>query len=78
MAHTPNVVLGSNIRAEMARRGISQDALARALKRSQASISKRLRGEVSITIDDAAAIAAHLGIPLSALLDGVEITEAAS
>lgn len=70
-ALTPSQLLGRNVRAEMVRRGVSQDALARRLGKSQAAVSKRLRGESPISIDEAVTIARHLDVPLSALLDGV-------
>lgn len=75
---TASQVVGRNIRAEMVRRGISQEAIAKLLGLSQAAVSTRLRGETRITMDDAAAIAAHLKVPMAVLLDGIENLEAAS
>jgi transcriptional regulator with XRE-family HTH domain len=70
-------IVGRNIRAEMVRRGISQAAIAKLLDISQAAVSARLRGETRITMDDAATIAAHLKVPMSVLLDGVEAEDVA-
>lgn len=75
---TASKIVGRNIRAEMVRRGISQDAIANLLGLSQPAVSARLRGETRITMDDAATIAGHLRVPMSVLLDGVEPIEAAS
>lgn len=69
--HTPSQLLGRNVRAEMVRRGVSQEALARRLGKSQAAISKRLRGEQPITVDEAVTIADHLDVPLASLLEGI-------
>lgn len=70
-ALAPSAQLGRNIRAEMVRRGISQEALARRLQMSQASVSKRLRGDVEIGINEVVLIAGHLGVTVDTLLDGI-------
>jgi transcriptional regulator with XRE-family HTH domain len=67
MQNTPSVVTGANVRAEMARRGISQAQMAQAVGLSQAGVSKRLRGEVAFNIDELFQVAAVLGLPLSTL-----------
>lgn len=66
-----DALLGRNIRAEMVRKGISQEAIGQRLGKSQAAISKRLRGEIPITVNEAATIASHLGVDLDTLLQGV-------
>lgn len=68
MTDTPAQRIGANVRAEMARRGISQVAIASKLGLPQTSVSKRLRGEVAFNVDELTAVADHLGVPLAALL----------
>lgn len=68
----PSAILGRNIRAEMVRKGVSQEALAHRLQKSQAAVSKRLRGETPLSVDDLATIAQHLGVAMSVLLDGID------
>ena len=77
MPQTPTAQAGANIRAEMARRGISQVALAAKIKRPQPWLSKRLRGVIPLNINELLLIAAALDVPLDALLDGVAELEAA-
>lgn len=64
----PNQRVADNIRAEMARRQITQTTLATQLGRTQQAISRRLSGQTPFTIEDAAAIADILGVPLVSLL----------
>lgn len=71
MQITPSAVTGANVRAEMARRGLSQAALAKRLGVSQTAISKRLRGETPLDINELLQIAGALDVPLDVLLDGV-------
>ena len=68
MTNTPTVVLGRNIRAEMARRGIRQHQLAKHLGMSQSSLSKRLRGDIPLNVNDLNLIAVHLGVDPASLL----------
>lgn len=71
-ATEPSEILGRNVRAEMVRKGVSQEALANRLQKSQAAVSKRLRGETPMSINEAVTVARHLGVPLAVLLDGIE------
>ena len=71
MATTPSATTGANVRAEMARRGVSQTALAQTVGLSQTAISKRLRGATPFDVNELIAVAAALDVPLSALLSGV-------
>lgn len=59
-----------NIRAEMARSGTSIQDLAAGVGLARATLSRRLNpnGRSPLTIDEIEAIAAHLGVPLDALL----------
>jgi transcriptional regulator with XRE-family HTH domain len=62
--------VASEIRSQMARKKISQTKLALRLDgRSQPWISRRLNGEVEITIDDVVSIADALGVYASAILE---------
>lgn len=60
--------VAANVRAEMARRKISQRALADKIGISHASIYRRLRGELAFDVDELGAIADALGIDVRALL----------
>lgn len=68
MTSTPSAVTGANVRAEMARRDVSQVALAEAIDMGQPSLSKRLRGVTPFDINELSAVAEYLGVPLSNLL----------
>lgn len=72
MAQTPAVETGANIRAEMARRGISQQKLARHLNLAQSAVSSRLRGKTAFDINELVAVAAFLDVPLAILLPAEE------
>lgn len=72
----PTSLVGRNVRAEMIRRGRTQDALASRLGLSQAAVSKRLNGRTPWDVNELAAIAALLEVPLATLLDGVEAVPA--
>ena len=60
--------VAANVRAEMGRAGVSQAELASVLGLSQAAVSKRLRGSTRWRVDELAATASHLGVPLAVLL----------
>ena len=55
----------------MARRGVTQTALARQLGISQAAVNARLKGHTPFNINDLVRIAEVLDVPLDRLLDGV-------
>lgn len=52
----------------MARREVSQEQLAKAVGVSQAQISRRLTGRVPFDVEELAAVAEFLQIPLASLL----------
>ena len=56
------------VRVEMARRRMSQRALAETTGLSQSYIGRRLVGEMPFTTDDLALISTALDVPLSALI----------
>jgi len=62
------VRVAGEVRAAMARRGVSQTALAAALGMSQAAVSRRLRGAIPLDVKELAAIAEILGVPMSVLV----------
>lgn len=62
------VAVGANVRAEMARRGISQAALADHLGLTQASISKRLTGRVAFDVNELTRTAEFLDVHITAFL----------
>lgn len=76
METTPSEVAGRNIRAEMARRGISQTDLAHRLNLSQAAVSKRLRGVTPLDVNELYSIGTLLDVPVSVLMAGAEVVPA--
>jgi predicted XRE-type DNA-binding protein len=56
------------VRAWMIRRDVRQETLASALGISQSAMSMRLRGRTRWTVNDLAAAASVLGVPMSVLL----------
>jgi transcriptional regulator with XRE-family HTH domain len=71
MHNTATAAASVNVRAEMARRGLSQKALGELVGMSQASLSLRLNSHVAFTIDELAAIGRALGVSLETLTEGV-------
>lgn len=54
--------VADNVRAEMARRKVSQRAMAEALGTSQPALSRRLTGEVAFDVVELASVAQLLGM----------------
>jgi transcriptional regulator with XRE-family HTH domain len=71
MDSPPAALVGANVRAEMARRSVTQTTLAAALGISQAQVSKRLAGAVAFDVNELRAVADFLGVPLPLLIEGV-------
>ena len=71
MNYTQSAAAGVNVRAEMARKGVSQAALGSHLGISQVAVSSRLKGKTPFTIDQLAQVAALLDVPLATLAEGV-------
>lgn len=61
-------MLAANIKAEMARRSMSQQDLAHALGMSQAAVSKKLKGSTQLRVDELHRIADILGVSAESLL----------
>ncbi|WP_336791812.1 helix-turn-helix transcriptional regulator [Gordonia malaquae] len=60
----------SAVRAEMARRRKTQADLAPVLGVTRQAVSRRLTGDVPLTVDELAAIADFLDVPVTQLLGG--------
>lgn len=69
---TPAAQIGANVKAEMARAGLTQTDLASRLGLGQSGLSKRLRGSIAFDVNELAAVAAVLEVRLPVLLDGAE------
>lgn len=67
--------MAAEVRAEMARQRVSQTALAEKLEVSQPYISRRLTGDVSFDVDELAAVAEALDVPLEQFLMGAVVPE---
>ena len=68
---TPSLRVADSIRAEMARRRISQKELAERVGMTQPAVSRRLSGEVVFAVDELPTFAEALGVPVSTLLGDV-------
>lgn len=77
MATTASSSVARNVRAELARRKISQQTIAAALGKSQAWIYRRLSDKVSFTIDELDQIAQCIDAPLSKLIEDTPFALAA-
>jgi transcriptional regulator with XRE-family HTH domain len=60
--------LNRNIRAEIARAGLTQAVLATQLDMSQPTLSRRLAGEADWSVRELVRLAEILGVPLSTFL----------
>ncbi|MDO5535225.1 MAG: helix-turn-helix transcriptional regulator [Propionibacteriaceae bacterium] len=73
MSTTPSVRVGANVRAEMARKGMTQTQLAGQIGITQAQISKRLSGQIAFDVNELVAVAAALDVTLPYLtMDATE------
>lgn len=61
--------IGANVRAEMARLGLSQDQLGEILGIGRSQISRRLTGVIGFEAAELVRIAAELDIPVSRLAE---------
>jgi transcriptional regulator with XRE-family HTH domain len=66
---TPSVIVGDNIRAEMARQRVTQQELGRQLGLTGASVSRRLTGLTPFTIDEISRIAGLLKVTVEDLVN---------
>jgi transcriptional regulator with XRE-family HTH domain len=65
----PNQVASRAIRAELARRGLHQQDLAAALGMNPSQLSLRMTGQIAWRVHEMQAIARHLQVPITALID---------
>lgn len=69
MPHTPTTQrIAANVRAEMARRQITQSAMSKETGLSQTAISRRLVGSIPFTVNELDRIADILTVPVSHLI----------
>lgn len=59
--------IAAEVRAILARKRIPQAELAQVLDISQVGVSRRLRGETPLDVNEVALIAAYLGVPIGVL-----------
>jgi transcriptional regulator with XRE-family HTH domain len=60
--------IATTLKAEMARRDVTQESLARKLGVSQQFISRRLSGRVTLSVDELSDIAVAIGVPVADLI----------
>ncbi len=65
---SPAEQVAATVRAEMARRRVTQTALADVLGMTQTALSRRISGAIPFDVNELHAIAEHLGLPPAALL----------
>lgn len=68
VAPTVGEQVGANVKAEMSRKGKTQNDLARVLGMSQVGVSRRLRGVTAFNVDELAAVSEALQVPIDKLL----------
>ena len=68
----PLSTIGANVRAELARHGKSQSALAQVLGIAQPGVSKRLAGTVEFGAGELIKVATFLGVPVSSFYVGTD------
>lgn len=68
--------VGANVRAEMARRGVSQLQMSRVIGKSQQQFSERLLGRMGFEIKELLLIAKELDVPIEALASMDDLTAA--
>jgi transcriptional regulator with XRE-family HTH domain len=73
---TPRVA--SEVRAEMARKRVSQRQIGEVLCISQPQVSERLRGEIAFNTNELEKIAEFLGVPVTNFMPAAEQPASAS
>jgi transcriptional regulator with XRE-family HTH domain len=68
MSETPTYHVATEIRAAMARKRVTQTALAALIGMPVYSLARRLSNQAPLTVDELAAIAAALDVPVADLL----------
>ncbi len=77
MEETAAARVAASVRAEMARRRVTQSDVAKALGMKQTAVSRRLTGQVPFDVNELTAVAAFLGVPVAALLGAHAVVGAA-
>lgn len=67
--------VAANVRAEVARRGIAQSALAEALHMNQAGISRRLNGRIDFSASELSTLGQVLSVPVAVFFGETALTE---
>lgn len=67
----PTDVVAANVRAEMARRRVTQRDIGDALGIAHSAVSHRLTGRTPLDVNEIATIAGLLGVDVAHLVDGV-------
>ena len=60
--------VAASVRAEVARRKVTQQQLADLLGMHQMSVSRRLNGHTEFTVSELATVAEFLGVPVASLI----------
>lgn len=68
MSETPTYQVATEIRAVMARKRVTQTELAALINMKVATLRRRLDGDTEISVNDLAAIAAALDVPVAELI----------
>ncbi len=68
------VRVAREVRAEMARQGVTQESLAARIGWSQRSVSRRLTGLVPLDVVELATVADALGVPAAQFLSAPVVT----
>jgi cyanate lyase len=74
MSQTLQAHAAAEVRAELARQRKTQSALAEALGRSEAYVTRRLTGEVAFNLEEIESVAGFLGVPTSRFLERAACT----
>ena len=72
-----SATVGATVRAELARRRLTQRQLAEVLGVSQTQVGRRLTGEIALNVDELALVATFLGMPVAELVGGGRAASAA-
>jgi len=68
MTHNYAEAVGATVRAELARKRISQTVLAEKLHLSQTAVSRRLTGKKAFDVEELAVVSLVTGVPVDRLV----------
>lgn len=66
-------IVAGNVRKALRQAGVSERVMARRIGLAQSNFSRRMNSDVPFTVEQVAAIAAELRIPLAKLLDNTAV-----